>query len=321
MPDIFEQFEEVGLIPVVAINDAEHAVPLARALKAGGLPVAEITFRTAAAEEAIRRIAAEEPDVLLGAGTVLTVDQVKKAVDAGAGYIVSPGLNPKVVGYCVDNGIPVTPGVCTPSDIAAALDFGLEVLKFFPAEISGGLAALKAMSAPYGMVRFIPTGGINAENLGAYLASPKVLACGGSWMVKSDLIAAGDFETITALTREAITAMLGFDLAHVGINAADAAESLTITKEIAGLFDLPVKEGNSSNFAGAIVEVNKKKGPGKHGHVAIRTTSLKRAVAYLGRRGIAIDEASYRGLAGKPPIAVYLEGEFGGFALHLLQRP
>jgi 2-dehydro-3-deoxyphosphogluconate aldolase/(4S)-4-hydroxy-2-oxoglutarate aldolase len=191
------------IIPVVAIQDVGHALPLADALIRGGLPCAEITFRTAAAAAAIEAIA-KRGDIDVGAGTVLKVDQVKQAVDAGATFIVSPGFNPKVVGYCIDNGIPVTPGVSNPTDIEMALDFGLEILKFFPAEAFGGLKTLKAMSAPYTMMRFIPTGGIGPDNVLDYLKHPKVAACGGSWMVKSDLIAGGQFERITELTREAV---------------------------------------------------------------------------------------------------------------------
>lgn len=191
------------IIPVVAIQDVGHALPLADALIRGGLPCAEITFRTAAAAAAIEAIA-KRGDIDVGAGTVLKVDQVKQAVDAGATFIVSPGFNPKVVGYCIDNHIAITPGVSNPTDIEMALDFGLEILKFFPAEAFGGLKTLKAMSAPYTMMRFIPTGGIGPGNVLDYLKHPKVAACGGSWMVKSDLIAGGQFERITELTREAV---------------------------------------------------------------------------------------------------------------------
>lgn len=319
MSDMFKRFEELGIIPVVAINDAKHAVPLAKALAAGGLPMAEITFRTAAAEESIRRISAEVPEVLCGAGTVLTIEQCERAKKAGAKYIVAPGLGEKVVKWCVENEMPVTPGVCTPSDITAALEYGLEVLKFFPAENSGGIAALKAMAAPFGGVRFIPTGGITAANLMDYLSFPKVVACGGSWMVKSEMIAAEQFDAITKLTRDAVTAMLGFDLAHVGFNTADDAESLSATKRLDALFSFGVKEGNSSNFAGKIVEVMKGKGPGAKGHIAIYTNSITRAMAYLGRMGVAFDVENAKP-AGGPYKAMYLKEEIAGYAVHLLQR-
>ena len=203
MNDILLKIGELKIVPVVAIQDAKDAKPLGDALLAGGLACAEITFRTAAAQDAIKIMSANK-DALVGAGTVLKVDQVKAAVDAGAQFIVSPGFNPQVVGYCVENNIPITPGSSNPTDIEMALDFGLEVVKFFPAEAFGGIKTLKAISAPYGMMRFIPTGGIDANNLLDYLSFSKVLACGGSWMVKSDFISNGDFDKITKLTSEAV---------------------------------------------------------------------------------------------------------------------
>lgn len=203
MFDVMKRINEMKLVPVIVLEDAENAVPLAESLLAGGLPCAEVTFRTAAAAESIKRMSAFK-DICLGAGTVLTIDKVKAAVDSGATYIVTPGFNPKVVGYCVENKIPVTPGICTPSEIEMGLDFGLEVLKFFPAESYGGLKTLKAISAPYGMMKFIPTGGISAANVCEYLSFNKVFACGGSWMVTKELISAGKFDEITSLVREAV---------------------------------------------------------------------------------------------------------------------
>ena len=203
MNEIVKQFEDMRVIPVVAIENAADAMPLADALIEGGLPCAEITFRTAAAADAIRSVAKRE-DILVGAGTVLKVEQVKTAVDAGARFIVAPGFNPKVVAYCVENGITVTPGVCTPSDIEAALDFGVELLKFFPAEAFGGLKTLKAMSGPYTSVKFVPTGGISPDNLYDYLQFPKVLACGGTWVAKSNLISEHRFEEIVKNASEAV---------------------------------------------------------------------------------------------------------------------
>lgn len=194
---------------------SKKQVPLAKALCKGGIPVAEITFRTAQAEEAIKRVVKEVPEMLTGAGTVLSVEQVKKAVAAGAQFIVAPGYNAKVVEYCVENNIPVVPGCNNPSDIERALELGLEVVKFFPAEASGGLATIKALAAPYGNVKFMPTGGVNAKNIKEYLAFDKIVACGGSWMVKEDLIKAGDFDKITELAKEAVESMLEFKLAHI----------------------------------------------------------------------------------------------------------
>ncbi|TVZ38223.1 2-dehydro-3-deoxyphosphogluconate aldolase/(4S)-4-hydroxy-2-oxoglutarate aldolase [Alteromonadaceae bacterium 2753L.S.0a.02] len=198
-----EKIAKIKVVPVVAINNAADAEPLAAALVAGGLPCAEVTFRTDAALESMKTMAALG-NIQVGAGTVSKVDQVKAAVDAGATFMVSPGFNPKVVEYCVSNGIPIAPGITNPTDIEMALDFDLEVLKFFPAEAFGGIKTLKALSGPYGGIKFIPTGGISASNLLDYLAFPKVLACGGSWMVASDLISGGKFSEIEKLTKEAV---------------------------------------------------------------------------------------------------------------------
>ena len=203
MNDTLKQIGSTGIVPVVVLNKADDAEPLAQALVNGGLPCAEVTFRTDAAEESIRRIAKKFPEMFVGAGTILTTEQADRAVGAGAKFIVSPGLNPKVVEHCLKKGYPITPGIMTPTELEMALGFGLDVVKFFPAENAGGLKMIKAMAAPYTMMKFMPTGGINATNVRDYLACNKILACGGSWMVKGDLISAGDFAEIEKLTREA----------------------------------------------------------------------------------------------------------------------
>ena len=203
MTDVLTRIEEIGIIPVVVLDRTEDAIPRADALIKGGLPCAEVTFRTAAAEESIRLMSEKFPDMLIGAGTVLTTEQVDRAVAAGASFIVSPGTNPKVVKYCRDKNIPIVPGVCTPTEVEAALELGLDTLKFFPAEPAGGLKMIKAMAAPYTTVRFMPTGGIGADNVGEYLSYNRIIACGGSWMVKGDLIKSGRFDEIERLTREA----------------------------------------------------------------------------------------------------------------------
>jgi 2-dehydro-3-deoxyphosphogluconate aldolase/(4S)-4-hydroxy-2-oxoglutarate aldolase len=204
MQETLDTLGRLGLVPVVKIERAEDAVELGGALLAGGLPCAEITFRTAAAEEAIRHISSSLPEIVLGAGTVRSVDQAQRAVSAGAKFIVSPGFNQKVVDWCLAKGVAVTPGVATPTEIDMATEAGLNILKFFPAEALGGIKTLKAISAPYGDVRFIPTGGINLDNLRDYLALPSVHCCGGSWLVKGDLITAGQFDEITRLAQEAV---------------------------------------------------------------------------------------------------------------------
>jgi len=203
MNAVLEQISKIGIVPVVKIDNAADALPLAKALCAGGLPCAEVTFRTSAAAEAIKIMTDNFPSMCVGAGTVLNAEQVDAAVAAGAKFIVSPGLNPRTVKYCVEKNIPITPGTSSPSDIEQAIELGLDVVKFFPAEQSGGLAKIKAMAAPYTGIRFMPTGGINAKNLEDYLSCDKILCCGGSWMVKGDLVKAGEFDKIRELTAEA----------------------------------------------------------------------------------------------------------------------
>lgn len=203
MSTVLERFHELGVIPVVILEDAKDAEALGKALCDGGLPVAEVTFRTDAAEESIRIMASKFPDMLVGAGTVLTVEQARRAVAAGAKFIVSPGFNPKVVQYCVDNDIPVTPGIQTPTEIEMALEFGLKVVKFFPAEAAGGLKMIKALAGPYVNTYFMPTGGISLENAPEYLKYNKIWAVGGSWIAKKDEIAAGRFEDIKVKAEEA----------------------------------------------------------------------------------------------------------------------
>ena len=204
MNEVLEKIQEIGIVPVVVLDDAKDAAPLAKALCEGGLPCAEVTFRTAAAEESIRIMSEQFPEMLVGAGTVLTTEQVDRSVAAGAKFIVSPGMNPRIVKYCVEKGILITPGCANPSDIEQALENGLDVVKFFPAEPAGGLKMIKAMAAPYVGVKFMPTGGINQNNVRDYLAYDRILACGGSWMVKGDLVAAGEFDKIKELAAEAV---------------------------------------------------------------------------------------------------------------------
>lgn len=203
MMTIEERFEDFGVVPVVVLDDVKDALPLAKALTEGGLPCAEVTFRTEAAEESIKVMAEAYPDMVVGAGTVLTIEQVDAAVKAGAKFIVSPGFDPEIVDYCLEKEIPIFPGCVTPSEVAQAVKRGLKVVKFFPAEPAGGVAMIKAMAAPYHQLRFMPTGGIGTQNLKDYLGFDKIICCGGSWMVKADLIRNGEFEKICKLTKEA----------------------------------------------------------------------------------------------------------------------
>ena len=320
MNAVLEKLGEIGIVPVITIDDAEKAVPLAKALAAGGIPCAELTLRTAQGEEAIRRIAAGVPDMLVGAGTVLTTEQVDRAIGAGARFIVSPGFNPKVVAYCLQKGIPVTPGCANPSDIEQALELGLDVVKFFPAEQAGGLDYIKAISAPYPALKFIPTGGINAGNIAQYIAFEKVLACGGSWMAAADLINAGQFEKITALSREAVFSLLGFTVAHIGINAGSDEKAAQGAQFFSALFGCAPKEWTGSILAGNSIEIMRAGGLGTHGHIAIATNSVTRAAAWLERNGVALDHANAKKDPKGNVMAVYLKEEILGFAVHLVRR-
>lgn len=320
MENILKLIEGYGIVPVVRIEKAEDALPLGNALREGDLPLAEITFRTAAAEEAIRTLTQRVPELIVGAGTVLTIEQAGAAIGAGARFVVSPGFNPKVVSFCLDQGVPVIPGVNSPSQIEAALECGLRVLKFFPAEESGGAAFLKAVAAPYEGIRFIPTGGINPANLISYLSLKNVIACGGSWMVKPEWISAGKFAEITQRTREAVRLLLGFGLAHVGINQENSEQAA----ESAGLFSrmlhLPVAEGEGAFFLGEnAIEIMKGPDRGEKGHLAIATNDIGRALFYLGRQGIRPVAGTERQQDGRT-ILVYLDRQIAGFALHLRQK-
>lgn len=317
MNELIKKISNYGIVPVIKIDNIETAIPLADALISAGLPLSEVTFRTAQAEESIKRIVKTYPEMLVGAGTVLSIEQVDKAVNAGAKFIVSPGFNPKVVSYCISNKITVIPGASTPSDMETALEMGLEVVKFFPAEQSGGVEYLKAVGGPYTTLKFIPTGGINTKNLNDYLSLKNVAACGGSWMVKSDLIDAGDFEKIKKLTKEAIQTMLGFSLGHVGINCSDLDEAGSIANKFSNMFGFDYKMGNSSIFAGEAVEVMKCQFLGQKGHIAIKTNSVDRAVAYLSEMGISFNESTRKTSPDGKTRAIYLTEEIGGFAIHL----
>ena len=306
-------------VPVVVLDDAADAVPTAKALLAGGVDVMEITFRTAAAADSIAAVAKECPDMLVGAGTVITLEQCKKAVACGAKFIVAPGYSEEVVSWCVENNVAITPGCVTPTEIMAAMSHGLKVVKFFPANVYGGLSAMKALSGPFGGIKFIPTGGVNDKNLAEYISAPFIHAVGGSWLCAKADIAAHNFDKITSLCKEARKTALGFEIAHVGVNAGDAEESLAVCRALDAAFGFGVKEGNSSNFAGSGVEVMKSPYLGKNGHIAVKTNSIPRAAAELAKNGFTLDESTAK-YKGEKMVAVYLKQEFGGFAVHLLQK-
>ena len=318
--NMMSELYSIGLIPVIKIENADDAVPLAKALIDGGLPAAEITFRTKCAAEAIKNITEAYPEMLVGAGTVLTTEQVDAAIAAGSKFLVSPGLNPKVTAYALSKGIPMLPGCSNPSDVEAALELGLSTVQFFPAEAAGGLKMLKAMAAPYGQLNFMPTGGINAENLLEYLKFDKIVACGGSFMVKDELVREKKWDEITALTKDAVTKMLGFEFAHVGINNENREEAERGAKLLSLVFGMPIRETSKSVFAGEF-EMMYSKGPGKCGHIGIKTNFLDRAMAFLKRMGMEFDESTivYNEKNGKPKF-VYLKDEICGFAIHVMQK-
>ena len=321
MSDMIQELYSIGLIPVIKIENAEDAVPLAKALIDGGLPAAEITFRTACAAEAIKRISDAYPEMLVGAGTVLTTEQVDAAIEAGSKFLVSPGLNPKVTAYALSKGVPMLPGCANPSDVEAALELGLTTVKFFPAEAAGGLKMLKAMSAPYGQLTFMPTGGINADNLLDYLKFNKIVACGGSFMVADQLVKEKKWDEITALTRDAVKKMLGLEFLHMGINSDNKEEAEKGAKLFSLMFGMPLRETSKSTFSSEAFEFMHSKGPGVHGHIAIRTNFVDRAMAYFKRMGFEFDESTitYDEKSGKPKF-VYFKDEVCGFAIHLVQK-
>lgn len=315
-----ERISAVGLVPTIEIDDAGKAVPLAKALAAGGLPLVEITFRTAAAAESIRRISRECPEILVGAGTVLTCQQVDEALQAGSQFLLTPGFQPELVRYALSKGALIIPGTSTPGEMEQAMSMGLQVVKFFPAEQSGGATKLKALAGPYKNLKWLPTGGVNAGNMNEYLSCSQVLACGGSWMAKKELIQQEDWNGITALCKEAVRTMLGYRVVHVGINCKDAAQAEAIARLFCGLFDVPYLPNETAVFAGPLVECIKGPYLGSHGHIAIGTNHVDRAVYQLQRKGVVFNKASRRVDPNGRTTLIYFQEEIGGFALHLVRN-
>lgn len=319
MSDVLTRIGNMGLIPVVVIDNAELAVPTAKAIIDGGLNVMEITMRTEAGIPAIKNVKEAFPEMLVGAGTVLSVEKAEEAVKAGSEFIVAPGFNPELVSWCIDKGIDITPGCVTPTEVDAALRMGLKVLKFFPANVYGGVSACKALYEPFRAVRFIPTGGVGIDSLSDYVDKPFVHAVGGGWLCKASDISSKNFSAITKAVKDSIAALLGFELAHVGINTEGEAQSLKTAQAFSEAFGFQLKEGNSSNFAGTYIEANKGKGLGQMGHIALRTNSIDRAAYYLEKLGYSVDWSTKKGTPAKT-VAVYLKDEICGFAIHLLQK-
>ena len=318
--DIIKQISNIGVVPVIAIDDADKAVDLAKALKAGGLPVAEVTFRTASGQQAIENITKNVPDVLVGAGTVLNVEQVKQAINRGAKFIVSPGFIEEVIDYCLENNIPVMPGTSNATEMTKAVNKGLKYVKFFPAEASGGLNTIKALAPVFPTLNFMPTGGVNTKNFMDYLNYEKIFACGGSWMVKKDLINNEKWDEITNICKEVVNTMLGFSIKHVGINTENEDEAIKAAERYSKLFNLEYKPGNSSIFAGKDIECLKKPFLGKNGHICIGTNDVERAIYNLTDKGVSFKEET-RSLDDKGNTKnIYIDEEIGGFAIHIMKK-
>jgi 2-dehydro-3-deoxyphosphogluconate aldolase/(4S)-4-hydroxy-2-oxoglutarate aldolase len=320
MNNAIKKISEIGILPVINIEEEAKALPLAKAFRDGGIPAIEVTLRSEKAITAIALIKQAFPDMVVAAGTVLTKEQVDLAREVGVDFVVTPGHNTKTVAYCNSISMPIIPGCVTSSDIEAGIEAGLSIFKFFPAEQMGGLETVKLLSGPFAKVKFIPTGGINFENLSSYLAFDRIMACGGSFMAKADLIRAGEWNTITALCKRAVSISLGFELAHVGINHGNEEEALKTAQWFATVFNLPLENGNSSVFAGKSVECMKTQYLGTKGHIGFVTNSMERAMAYLIGRGIALLEESIKIDNKGKLVSVYLAEEICGFSVHIVRK-
>ncbi len=320
MTELEQSLRDIGIFPVVTVRDAAHAAPLARVLCEEGIPAAEVTFRAPGAGEAIARMREAAPQMLVGAGTVLTRAHVDEARAAGACFAVSPGLDPDIVSYCQEVGLPILPGCATPSDLAMACRLGLHTVKFFPAAVMGGVAALRAMSAPYPLLHFVPTGGIGPDTVSDYLSFAPVLACGGSYIVRDADLARGDMDAIRATVASAVSRLFDFRLWHVGCNAAGPQEAAQATALLSAMFGQPVREAEKATFYGSWLEVMHRPGRGQHGHIGIETAHIERAVAYFRRRGFAFaEESAVRDAQGRLQL-IYFRDEILGFAFHLTAR-
>ncbi len=320
MTNIEQKLFETGIIPVVVIDKAEDALPLAKALYDGGIKAAEVTFRTAAAAESIKIIADNFPDMLVGAGTVLTPAQADEAVKNGAKFIVSPGLNPIVVQHCIDIGVPIIPGTSSASDIEQAMTLGLTTVKFFPAEAAGGIPMLKALSAPYKNIKFMPTGGLSEKNFNEYLSLDCVLCAGASFIASSKLVKEGNFEKIKEIAKETVAAMHGFKVVHVGINAENPDNAYSVAKQFAPFCLEISKDSDSGMFLNKDIEIMKKPWYGEKGHIAIACNNIKRAEAYCKSKGVKFLEETKKVDAKGDYKAVYVDGDIAGFSVHLMQK-
>ena len=316
---VMRRLYAIGIIPAIVLDRVEDAAPLADALCKGGLPAAEVTYRTDCAHDAMKAMKERRPELIVGAGTVLTTEQIDSALDAGAEFIVAPGLNPEVVRYCQKKGVPVIPGVSTASEIEQAISLGLTTVKFFPAEQLGGIKTIKALCGPYRNMTFLPTGGINPSNMNEYLNDPKILAVGGTWMVKADLITDGKFDEIERLTREAVQGMLQIRLKHIGVNVP-REEAEDDANAFADMFQGKVRKTSKGFFGSELVEIMADGMIGEKGHIGMGVSSTERALQYFRSLGYEFDEDSItydpRGYAK----FAYFKKPIGGFKIHLVNN-
>ena len=316
----YERIEALGVLPVINITSEDLAQPLAESLIDGGIPAIEVTLRSECSLKCIEIIKSAFPEMMVGAGTVLSVEGADSALAAGADYIVTPGFDEETVAYCMKKGIEIVPGCSTATEIQKAVKLGLKVLKFFPAELSGGLAAVKLLSGPFSGVKFLPTGGITFHNLGEYLKCDKVAACGGSFMATAEQLKNRKFDEIASACKKAMEISYGFELAHIGINHSDDAEALKTAEALALIFNLSVRKCSSSVFAGNAVECMNHKKYGDKGHIGFATNSISRAMSMLSARGIEFDEDSYKYDSAGNITCAYFREQIAGFALHIVKK-
>ncbi|WP_323617067.1 bifunctional 4-hydroxy-2-oxoglutarate aldolase/2-dehydro-3-deoxy-phosphogluconate aldolase [Erysipelothrix rhusiopathiae] len=319
MSEVLNRVEKIGIVPVVKITEIEDALPMAQALYNGGIDCMEITFRSEFALPGIEIIAKELPDMLIGAGTVSSVSQAETAIKAGAQFIVTPGFNHDVVKWCVENDVLILPGISTASELETAISYGLTNVKFFPAESSGGAKKIKDLSAPYADITFMPTGGINAKNMHDYLALPCINAIGGSFMLPADAIAGKDWDTVERLSREAVDALLSYELIHIGFNNNTSEEAKENAEVLCNLFGFKYYGKPKSHFAGRGFEFLNSVGRGEHGHFGIYTPYPERALYQLEKKGIhVVEETITRNKKTNKINFAYLDKEIAGFAIHLI---
>lgn len=308
---VVEEIGLIGLVPVVVFDSMEHVTETAKAMIEGGLPIMEITLRTEHGLPAIKKISEEYPGILLGAGTVLKLQQAKDAVKAGAKFIVSPGLNDEIVKWCMDNDILITPGAVTPTEIEHALSLRLNIIKFFPANVYGGVNGCKALYGPYRMIKFVPTGGVSLKNLSEFADKKYIHAIGGGWLCSKADINAGDFKKVVQTVKDSISVLLGFEVIHNGTNIVSHNELNT-------LFGLGVKQNTNSEYAKGF-EMPKEKAIGEKGYIMVMTNNIDRAIYYLDKRGYNVDLTTLKEKNGNK-IAVYLESRIDAFGIYLLQK-